>query len=89
MSFIYCIQVTDPDNARSPSHQRHTCLFDASQPSDETYFTINTELVLKVKGAQQINYEQMKTLAFTVICTDSGHPPRSLSAGFVISVKGK
>ena len=45
--------------------------------------------MLKVKGAQQIDYEQMKSLAFTVVCTDSGNPPRSLSAGFVISVKGK
>ena len=44
--------------------------------------------MLKVKGAQQIDYEQMKSLAFTVVCTDSGNPPRSLSAGFVISVKG-
>ena len=45
--------------------------------------------MLKVQGAQQIDYEQMKSLAFTVVCTDSGNPPRSLSAGFVISVKGK
>ncbi|KAL9969518.1 hypothetical protein ACROYT_G021740 [Oculina patagonica] len=79
--------VTDPDNARSPSHQRHTCLFDISQPSDENYFTISTGLVLKVKGAQQIDYERIKSLTFTVICSDSGHPPLSLSTGFVISVK--
>lgn len=86
---FYCRQITDPDNARSPSHQRHTCLFDVSQPSDENYFTISTGLVLKVKGAQQIDYERIKSLTFTVICSDSGHPPLSLSTGFVISVKGK
>ena len=80
--------MTDPDNAKS-SHQRHTCLFDVSQPSDENYFIISTGLVLKVKGAQQIDYELLKSLAFTVNCTDSGNPPRSLSAVFVISVKGK
>lgn len=56
---------------------------------DESYFIISTQLVLKVKGAQQIDYENMKTLSFTVICTDTGHPPKSLSASFVLSVKGE
>ncbi|KAJ7391374.1 hypothetical protein OS493_018417 [Desmophyllum pertusum] len=79
--------VTDPDNAKSPSHQTHTCLFDVSQPSDENYFFINSALVLKVKGALQIDFERMKHLAFTVTCTDSGHPQHALSSGFVISVK--
>ncbi|KAJ7382692.1 hypothetical protein OS493_033484 [Desmophyllum pertusum] len=79
--------VTDPDNAKSSSHQTHTCSFDVSQPSDGNYFVINSALVLKVIGGQQIDYKQMKHLAFTVICTDSGHPQLSLSSGFVISVK--
>ena len=82
-------QVLDPDNAKFPSHQTHTCAFDVSQPSDEHFFVITSELVLKVKGAQQINYEQVKNLAFSVICTDSGHPPLSLSRDFYILVKGE
>ncbi|XP_067050674.1 protocadherin Fat 4-like isoform X4 [Acropora muricata] len=79
--------VIDPDNANFPSHQTHSCAFDVRQPSDEHFFVITSELVLKVKGAQQINYEQVKNLTFSVICTDSGHPPLSLSRDFYILVK--
>ena len=83
------MQVTDPDNAKSPSHQTHRCVFDVSGPSDKHYFIISTELVLKVQGAQPIDYEKIKELSFTVTCTDSGHPPLSLSSVFLILVKGK
>lgn len=81
--------MTDPDNAKSPSHQTHTCVFDASQASGQHYFIITTQLVLKVQGAQQIDYERIKNLTFSVTCTDSGHPPLSLSSDFFILVKGK
>ena len=81
--------MTDPDNAKSPFHQTHRCEFDVSRPSDEGYFIISTGLVLKVKGAQQINYEQIKNLTFTVTCTDSGRPPLTLSSDFFILVKGE
>ena len=79
----------DPDNANFPSHQSHSCTFNVSQPSDEHFFVITSELILKVKGAQQINYEQVKHLTFSVICTDSGHPPLSISRDFYILVKGE
>jgi len=79
--------VTDPDNAKSPSHQTHRCTFNESRPSDAHYFIITAGLVLKVKGAQQINFEQGKNLTFTVTCTDSGRPPLSLSSDFFIIVK--
>lgn len=79
----------DPDNANFPSHQTHSCTFDVSQPSDEHFFVITSGLVLKVKGAQQINYEQVKNLTFSVICTDSGHPSLSISRDFYILVKGE
>lgn len=86
-SVVGQFMVSDPDNANFPSHQTHRCEFDVSKPSDEHYFVITTGLVLKVKGAQQINYEEIKNLTFTVTCTDSGHPPLSISRDFFILVQ--